>query len=49
MSYFDTKQKHYTEILHLVDETISSGGSVQDVREGIVQLIKNTDDLKSQI
>ena len=49
MSYFDTKQKHYTEILHLVEKTILSGGTIQDVHEGIVQLIKETDDLKSQI
>jgi hypothetical protein len=49
MSYFDTKQKYYTEMLHLIDKTTSSGGSIEDIRESVVNLINEIDDLKSQI
>jgi hypothetical protein len=40
MSYFDQKQRHYTEILHLIDKTVSSGGSIQDIRESITRKIR---------
>tara|TARA_R110000772_G_scaffold23034_1_gene62002 strand:- start:2583 stop:2732 length:150 start_codon:yes stop_codon:yes gene_type:complete len=49
MSYFDIKQNYYTDILTLIDKTISSGGSIKDVRESVVKLINEIDDLKSQI
>jgi len=49
MSYFDVKQKHYTEILRLVDEVASSGGSVQEVRDKLTNLITQIDELKAQI
>mgnify|MGYP003629945346 CR=1 FL=1 len=49
MSYFDIKQTHYTEILHLIDQTISSGGSTEDIRENVVNLINEIDEIKSKI
>ncbi len=49
MSYFDTKQKYYTEMLHLIDKTTSSGGSIKDIRESVVKLIDEIDEIKSQI
>jgi hypothetical protein len=49
MSYFDAKQKQYTEILHLIDQVILSGGSIEDVRKNVVNLINDIDEIKSQI
>ena len=49
MSYFDQKQQQYTVILHLIDQVISSGGSIQDVRKNVVNLINEIDEIKSQI
>lgn len=49
MSYFDVKQKQYIEILHLIDQVISSGGSIEDVRKNVVNLINDIDEIKSQI
>ena len=49
MSYFDVKQKHHTDMLNLIDKTISSGGSIEDVRKSVINLINEIDDLKSQI
>tara|TARA_R110000787_G_scaffold112120_1_gene221064 strand:- start:2567 stop:2716 length:150 start_codon:yes stop_codon:yes gene_type:complete len=49
MSYFDVKQNYYTDILNLIDKTISSGGSIEDVRESVVKLINEIDIIKSQI
>ena len=49
MSYFDQKQQQYTEILHLIDKVISSGGSIKDVRKNVVNLIDEIDEIKSQI
>jgi hypothetical protein len=49
MSYFDQKQRHYTEILHLIDKTVSSGGSIKDIRETIVERLEEIDEIKSQI
>jgi hypothetical protein len=49
MSYFDVKQKHHTDMLSLIDKTISSGGSIEDVRESVINLINEIDEIKSQI
>ena len=49
MSYFDIKQNYYTDILNLIDKTISSGGSIKDVRESVINLINEIDEIKSQI
>jgi len=49
MSYFDVKQKHYTEMLHLIDKTVSLGGSIDDIRETIVERLEEIDEIKSQI
>ena len=49
MSYFDVKQNYYTDILNLIDKTITSGGSIEDVRKSVIKLINEIDDLKSQI
>ena len=49
MSYFDVKQKHHTDMLSLIDKTISSGGSIEDVRESVINLINEIDKIKSQI
>ena len=49
MSYFDIKQNYYTDILTLIDKTIASGGNIEDVRVSVVKLIKDIDELKSQI
>ena len=49
MSYFDQKQRHYTEMLHLIDKTVSSGGSIKDIREGIIERLEEIDEIKSQI
>ena len=49
MSYFDVKQKHHTDMLSLIDKTISSGGSIEDVRKSVINLINEIDKIKSQI
>ena len=49
MSYFDIKQKHYADILHMVDKTITSGGDIKNIRENVVKLMNELEKIKSQI
>tara|TARA_R110000823_G_scaffold204830_2_gene335834 strand:- start:862 stop:1011 length:150 start_codon:yes stop_codon:yes gene_type:complete len=49
MSYFDIKQNYYTDILTLIDKTITSGGNIKDVRKSVINLINEIDEIKSQI